>query len=60
MDEVPLGEVARFERELVDYFRTRHSDLLGGIRESGALPDGDGMTEAITAMKETFTTGDGE
>ena len=60
MDDVPIGEVSRFERELVDFVRTRHGGLLSEIRESGGLPDADDLAAAVTAMKESFTTGDGE
>ena len=58
MDDVPIGKVARFERELIDFVGTRHGDLLSGIRESGSLPDAAALTEAVTAMKETFATED--
>jgi F-type H+-transporting ATPase subunit alpha len=57
MDDVPVDEVSRFEEELVDFVRTRHGDLLRGIRESGALPDGDALEAAVSAMKESFATG---
>ncbi len=57
MDDVPIGDISRFERELVDFVRTRHGDLLRGIRESGALPDGDALEVAVSAMKESFSTG---
>jgi len=58
MDDVPIGKVARFERELIDFVGTRHGDLLSGIRESGSLPDAAALTAAVTAMKETFATED--
>ncbi len=57
MDDVPIEDVSRFESELVDFVRTRHGDLLRGIRESGALPDGDALEVAVSAMKESFSTG---
>ncbi len=57
MDDVPIEDISRFERELVDFVRTRHGDLLRGIRESGALPDGDALEVAVSAMKESFSTG---
>ncbi len=59
MDDVPVAEVARFERELVDFVRTRHGDLLDGIRSTGGLPDEDDLTSAVTAMKESFAGEDG-
>jgi F-type H+-transporting ATPase subunit alpha len=57
MDDVPVDEVSRFEEELVDFVRTRHGDLLRGIRESGSLPDGDALEAAVSAMKESFASG---
>jgi F-type H+-transporting ATPase subunit alpha len=54
MDSVEVGDIRRFERELREYFNTRHADLLGEIRDTGKLPEGTTMTEAIRAFKETF------
>jgi F-type H+-transporting ATPase subunit alpha len=54
MDSVEVSDIRRFERELREYFNTRHPDLLGDIRDTGKLPEGDAMTEAIRAFKETF------
>jgi F-type H+/Na+-transporting ATPase subunit alpha len=56
MDDVPLGDVRRFERELREYFRTRHSDVLTEIRSSGKLPEGDVLVAGIKAFRETFET----
>ena len=36
LDDIPVDEVKRFERELHDYFTGRYSGLLGEIRETGA------------------------
>jgi F-type H+-transporting ATPase subunit alpha len=55
MDDVEVDDVRRFELELRDYFNSRHPDLLDQIRESGKLPEGDSMDQAITAFKDTFT-----
>ena len=60
MDDVPTGDVRRFERELREYFRTRHSDVLTEIRSSGKLPEGDEMVSGINAFKETFETSEGD
>src|SRR2546425_2158982 len=40
LDDIPVGDVKRFEAELLDWFLTRHRDVLDGIRSSGALPEG--------------------
>jgi F-type H+/Na+-transporting ATPase subunit alpha len=60
MDDIPTEDVRRFERELREYFRTRHSDVLTGISSSGKLPEGDEMVAGIKGFKETFETSDGD
>ena len=54
MDDVAVGDVRRFEKELREFFKARHSDVLAGIAESGKLPEGDQLAEGIAAFKETF------
>ena len=54
MDDIPVEDVSRFEVELRDYFKSRHTNLLSAIDESGKLPEGDEMAEAVAAFKETF------
>ncbi|HSF86861.1 MAG TPA: F0F1 ATP synthase subunit alpha [Acidimicrobiia bacterium] len=60
MDDIPVNEIARFEDELRDYFRTRHGDVLAGMRETGKLPEGDVIEQGVAAFKETFVTEDSE
>ena len=38
LDDIPVDEVKRFERELHDYFTGRYSGLLAEIRETGRHP----------------------
>ena len=54
MDDVVVEDVKRFERELREFMRTRHSDLLETVRSTGKLPEGDALENAIDAFKETF------
>src|SRR3954454_4883382 len=54
LDDIPVTDVKRFESELLDYFRTRHRDVLDGVRSSGALPEGDKFAEIVSAFKEQF------
>jgi F-type H+-transporting ATPase subunit alpha len=54
MDDVPTEDVARFESELREYFHTRHSGILEGIRASGSLPEGDAMADAVRQFAESF------
>jgi F-type H+-transporting ATPase subunit alpha len=54
MDDVDVDDVRRFEREMREYFNTRHSALVESIRETGKLPEGDVMDQAIASFKDTF------
>jgi len=60
MDDIATGDVKRFEREMREYFRTRESNVLAGIRETGKLPEGDELERGIKAFKETFVASGGE
>jgi len=59
LDDLPLEDVGRFEQELLEEFRSRYSDLLGEIRESGKLPDEDKLNDAIEGFKDRFQPRDG-
>ena len=54
IDDIPLGDVRRFEAELLEEFRSRYSDLLEQIRKEGTLPDEEKLVEAIKSFKERF------
>jgi len=54
LDDLPLVEVRRFERELLEWFRTRHADILVSITETGKMPDGDKLEQAVTDFKSQF------
>ena len=56
LDNVPVGDVRRFETELVEWFRTRHSDILDAITSEGKIPDEDALAEGIKAFAEQFQT----
>ncbi len=56
MDAIPVGDVKRFERELRSYIQTRHGDLLSSIRDTGKLPEGDELVNAIEGFNSTFET----
>ncbi|MGH9208498.1 MAG: F0F1 ATP synthase subunit alpha, partial [Acidimicrobiales bacterium] len=58
LDDVPVRDVRRFERELIEFLRASHSDLLEQIRETGGLPEGDVIAGAINGFKEGFATSD--
>jgi F-type H+/Na+-transporting ATPase subunit alpha len=54
LDPVPVEDVKRFETELLEWFRARHSDILGGIRSDGNIPDEDAFVAALEAFAEQF------
>ena len=54
LDDVPVEQVRRFERDLLDWFRSRHSTILDTIRSTGALPEGDALGKAVDEFKVDF------
>ncbi|MCX2967308.1 MULTISPECIES: F0F1 ATP synthase subunit alpha [Streptomyces] len=62
MDEVPVADVRRFEKELLDYLHREHKDLLTSIREGGKMSDDTlgKMREVVDSFKRQFETSDGK
>jgi F-type H+-transporting ATPase subunit alpha len=56
VDDIPAGDVKRFEAELLDYVRSRHGGLLDSLK-TGGLPDD--LGDVISAFKSQFRTSDG-
>ena len=54
LDGVDVSDVGRFEADLLDWFRTRHADVLAGIQETGKIDDEDAFEAAIAAFAEQF------
>ena len=46
-----LSEIARYETEMLEYIRTRHGDVLKGIRDSAVL-DEDNEQKLVAALDE--------
>jgi F-type H+-transporting ATPase subunit alpha len=61
LDEVPVEDVTRFERELLDHLR-RNTKVLDTIRETRQLSDEtrDALKEAVQDFKRQFSTGSGK
>jgi F-type H+-transporting ATPase subunit alpha len=61
LDDVPVDEIRRFEREFLDYLKRERKELLAGIAEKGQLPDEttQALDEAIRSFKLTYTKLDG-
>ena len=53
-DDVPVGDILRFEAEMLGYLRDSHPDILDGIRSSKDL--GDDAQAALTKAIEDFKT----
>ncbi len=54
LDSIPVERLAAFEDGLLDFFRTRHADLLSHIATTGTLPDEEALVAGITAFRDTF------
>ena len=54
LDDIPTSDVGRYESELLDEFRSRYSDLMTEIKDSGKLPDDEKMKSAMRGFKERF------
>ncbi len=64
LDDIPVGEVRRFERELLEWVATRHGGLLAEIRDTGNISAdqlksvvGDFKTQFMTTLADTTGTG---
>jgi F-type H+-transporting ATPase subunit alpha len=57
LDDLPVGDVRRFEVDLLEAFRSEYRDLLDHIRTEKTLPDG--LLEAIQAVKARFIAAGG-
>ncbi|GHJ36064.1 F0F1 ATP synthase subunit alpha [Streptomyces sp. TS71-3] len=62
MDDVPVADVRRFERELIDYMHREQKPLLTNIVEGGKMPDEtiQKLSEAVDTFKKQFETSDGK
>jgi len=60
LDDLPVDQVRRFEAELLAWMRSRHGGLLAGIRDSGTLPEGGGLEQAVADFKAEFVAGLGD
>ncbi len=54
LDGIDMPDVQRYESELLDWFRTRHADMLEGIRSSGDIADPDAFEAGIKAFTDQF------
>jgi F-type H+/Na+-transporting ATPase subunit alpha len=62
LDEVPVDDVLRFEREFLEVLRRDGSSVLDSIRESGTFDDGhqDAVVKVLDEFKQSFETSEGK
>ncbi|MDP9006460.1 MAG: F0F1 ATP synthase subunit alpha, partial [Actinomycetota bacterium] len=56
LDNVPVDDVGRFESELIEWFRSRHNNLLESIASEGKISDEDALKKGIEDFAEQFQT----
>jgi F-type H+-transporting ATPase subunit alpha len=54
LDKVAVVDVRKYEAELVDWFRSRHGDMLTAIVTEGSVPDEEALEAAIGAFTDQF------
>jgi F-type H+/Na+-transporting ATPase subunit alpha len=62
LDDVPVADIRKFEREYLDHIAHRHAGIYEGIVSTGQLSDTaiDELTGAIADFKKTFETHEGK
>ncbi len=58
LDKVDVADVERFEAELLDWFRSRHNDMLQHIVDNGTVQDEDALQAAISNFADQFVGSD--
>jgi len=54
LDGIAMSDVSAYEAGLLEWFRTRHGDVLEGIRTNGNIADADAFEAAIKAYTDQF------
>ena len=54
LDDIPVADITRFERELLSWLDSNHTNIYEHIRTTKDLPADADMAEAINAFKKTF------
>ncbi|MGD6802245.1 F0F1 ATP synthase subunit alpha [Rossellomorea vietnamensis] len=54
LDDIPVGDIRRFEEEFLSWLDRNHTDLLDHIRTTKGLPEDNAMAAAINEFKKTF------
>ncbi len=61
LDDVPLADIRRFDKEFLDFLKRDKADILTTIHDTGELSDDtvSALDAAIAEFKQQFRTGDG-
>jgi len=62
LDEVPVSDIRRFEKEFLENLRLQHKGILDDIAQTKQLSDATAasLNEAITSFKKSFETHEGK
>ena len=62
LDPIPVGDVQRFEAELLDFMEANHPEIGQHIRDKGDLPDEveQRLRDAVTEFARRFRTSEGK
>ncbi len=54
LDGIEVADVSRYESSLVEWFHSRHPDMLESIKANGAVSDEEALEAAIAAFTDDF------
>jgi F-type H+/Na+-transporting ATPase subunit alpha len=54
LDDIPVERVGQFERDLHEWMETRFSGLLAEVRDTGKIPEGDALADAVREFHDNF------
>jgi F-type H+/Na+-transporting ATPase subunit alpha len=62
LDDVPVADIRRFEKEFLEHLRLQNKGILDSIAQTKELSDenAESLNKAITAFKKNFETSDGK
>ncbi|HEY3924951.1 MAG TPA: F0F1 ATP synthase subunit alpha [Acidothermaceae bacterium] len=62
LDDVPVADIRRFEKEFLEHLRLQNKGILDSIAQTKELSDetAESLTGAISAFKKNFETSDGK
>jgi F-type H+-transporting ATPase subunit alpha len=62
LDDVPVADIRRFEKEFLEHLRLQNKGILDSIAQTKELSDetAESLTKAITAFKKNFETSEGK